>query len=424
MTATRAVQPLLRPPNATVRVPGSKSLTNRALICASLAEGVSTIEGALLADDTEAMLGCLRALGVGAQVHADGPSVEVTGGGPPAVPPGARLNARLSGTTARFLLPLLAVSRGDVTLDGGPPLRTRPMSPTLDALRDLGASVEEQGEPGHLPVLVRGAGLAGGRAEIAADLSSQFISGLLLSAPAMAVGLDLSLTTGAVSKPFIELTVAVMASFGVTVEHPDAGRYVVPHAAYRATTYAIEPDASAASYFFAAAAITGGRVRVPGLGRDALQGDAAIVDVLAHMGATVERGDDVTEVTGTGILHGVDVDLSNMPDMAQTIAAVAVFADGPTRVRGVGIIRHHETDRITGVVTEMRRAGIDAEEHDDGFTVHPGSPRPAVIQTYDDHRMAMSFALLGVRAPGIQIADPDCVAKTFPGFFAALDSLR
>jgi 3-phosphoshikimate 1-carboxyvinyltransferase len=424
VTAPHAVQPLTRPPDATVRVPGSKSLTNRALICAALAKGVSTIDGALLADDTEAMIGCLRALDVDTAVIADGPTVTVTGTGPPAVPGGARLDARLSGTTARFVLPLLAVSRGDATLDGGAPLRGRPMGPTLDALRSLGSAIDELGEPGHLPVLVHGAGLAGGHAEIAADLSSQFVSGLLLSAPPMARGLDLQLTTDAVSQPFLDLTTSVMASFGVPVERVDASRYAVPHTVYRATTYAIEPDASAASYFFAAAAITGGRVRVPGLGRDALQGDAAIVEVLARMGATIERGSDVTEVAGTGSLHGIDVDLGAMPDMAQTIAAVAVFADGPTRVRGVGIIRHHETDRISAVATEMRRAGIDVEEHDDGFTIHPGSPRAAVIETYDDHRMAMSFALLGLRVPGIEIADPECVSKTFPGFFAALDSLR
>jgi 3-phosphoshikimate 1-carboxyvinyltransferase len=230
-------------------------------------------------------------------------------------------------------------------------------------------------------------------------------------------------TTPLVSAPYVTMTAAVMKAFGVEVAR-DGDAWVVPEARYRATDYVIEPDASAASYFFAAAVLGGGRVTVPGLGRGSVQGDLAFVDVLERMGATVERLDDRTTVAAGVRLTGVDVDLSALSDTAQTLAAVAVFADTPTRVSGIGFVRGKETDRLAAVVRELRRVGVQAEETADGFVVRPGTPRPAVVETYDDHRMAMSFALLGLRVPGIAIADPGCVAKTFPGFWDALDGLR
>jgi 3-phosphoshikimate 1-carboxyvinyltransferase len=240
----------------------------------------------------------------------------------------------------------------------------------------------------------------------------------------------LTVTTPLVSRPYVELTAAVMAAFGVEVvdegDRPGAGPALrVPPAAYRSTDYAVEPDASTAAYLLAAAAIVGGRVTVDGLGAGSRQGDARFADLLGAMGARAERTATATSVVGTGELRGLgDVDMSAMPDMAQTLAAVAVFADRPTRVTGVELIRWHETDRIAAVVAELRRAGIDASEERAGFVVRPGTPRPTRIETYDDHRMAMSFALLGLRAPGIEIADPGCVGKTFPGFWQALDRLR
>lgn len=425
-TSGRAITPLERPPDTTVVVPGSKSFTNRALVLAALATGTSTIEGALVADDTEAMAGALVQLGVHIEREDGGTRLVVRGlaGQLPAGP--VRLDARLSGTTARFLLPLLALGPGPYVLDGQAPLRRRPMGPTVDGLRSLGAVVEDmgEGEAGHLPLTVAGDGTTGGAVSVPADLSSQFVSGLLMAGPLMPEGLDLTMLGPPVSRPYLTMTTAAMSAFGVDVQRPTDARFVVAPGGYRATGYLVEPDASAASYFFAAAALTGGRVRVAGLGRDSLQGDLAVVDVLARMGADVEIADTWTEVRGTGVLHGIDVDLADLPDMAQTIAAVAVFADGPTRVRGVDLIRHHETDRIAAVVTELRRCGVEADETDDGFTIVPSSPRPAAIRTYDDHRMAMSFALLGLRVPGIEILDPGCVAKTFPGYFDVLDQLR
>jgi 3-phosphoshikimate 1-carboxyvinyltransferase len=220
------------------------------------------------------------------------------------------------------------------------------------------------------------------------------------------------------------MTVGVMRAFGAHVDTPDASTWVVTPTGYEAINFAIEPDASAASYLFAAAAICGGTVTVEGLGTRSMQGDVAFVDLLERMGATVARTSERIAVTGTGDLHGIDVDMAHISDTAQTLAAVAVFARTPTRVRGIGFIRGKETDRLRAVVTELRRCGVDAEELADGFLVRPGDPRPAVVQTYDDHRMAMSFALLGLRSPGIEIADPTCVAKTFPRYWEVLDDLR
>jgi 3-phosphoshikimate 1-carboxyvinyltransferase len=410
------VEPLAAPPDAVVHVPGSKSLTNRALVCAAMAEGTSILEGALHADDTEAMIGALTALGIRVAGKGATITVEGTGGAVPAGP--VELDARLSGTTSRFLAPLLAAGAGPYRLDGAGPLRARPMGPMVEALRALGTDVREEGDPGCLPLTIAG-GARGGAVELPGHVSSQFLSGLLLAAPLYPDGLDVTLTSPLVSVPYVEMTVAVMRAFGAEV----TGRTTVPPGGYHATRYAIEPDASAASYFLAAAAITGGRVQVLGLRRDALQGDVRFVDVLERMGATVEWADAGVIVTG-GPLHGVTVDLADFSDTAQTLAAVAPFADSPTTVTGIGFIRRKETDRLAATVRELRRAGIEATEDDDGFTIHPGRPQPARIETYDDHRMAMSFALLGLVAPGIEILDPGCVAKTYPAFFADLDQLR
>jgi 3-phosphoshikimate 1-carboxyvinyltransferase len=436
--AVRAVEPIEGPLDAAVSVPGSKSLTNRALVCAALADGVSAIEGALVADDTETMASALRALGAGIAPGPNGREGEgaaapagltVTGTGGVLAPGPLDLDLRLSGTSSRFLLPVVALGRGRYRLDGRPPLRARPMGPVLAAIEALGARVEPHGSAGHLPVTVVAPGhLIGGQLDVPGDTSSQYVSGLLLAAPYFDEGLRARVTTRLVGRPFVEMTVAVMAAFGAGVAATDdAGHpaYTVRPGRYHGTAYRVEPDASAASYFLAAVAICGGQVTVEGLGEGSLQGDARFADVLAAMGATVERSARATTVIGPAHLSGLgDIDLSAMPDMAQTLAAVAVFADGPTRVRGIGFIRGHETDRIAATVRELRRCGVDAWEEPDGFMVHPGIPRPGRVRTYDDHRMAMSFALLGLRVPGIEIEDPDCVVKTFPGYWERLEGLR
>jgi 3-phosphoshikimate 1-carboxyvinyltransferase len=378
----------------------------------------------LLADDTEAMIGCLPNLGIGLDVDRDAHTVLVHGRAGPLAPGPSVLDARSSGTTARFVLPVAAIGPGPYRVDGTAQLRARPMADGLAALLDAGVAVTELGEPGHLPVEVEGSWRLGRPVRVAGNVSSQFLSGLLLAAPRFGADTMVEVDDDLVSVPYVEMTIAVMASFGAAVRRPSAGVFEVAATGYQASDYAIEPDASAASYFFAAAAITGGRVRIEGLSRSSLQGDVAFVDVLESMGAQVTWLADAIEVQGTGTLRGVTVDLRDLSDTAQTLAVVAAFAEGPTEITGIGFIRAKETDRIGAVVTELRRVGIDADETPDGLVVHPGSPRPAVIETYGDHRMAMSFALLGLRCEGIDIADPGCVAKTFPHFFEVLDGLR
>jgi 3-phosphoshikimate 1-carboxyvinyltransferase len=418
------IEPIAGPLEAVVRIPGSKSITNRALVCAALAVGESTLTGALEADDTLAMVGGLQALGV--EVEADWAAAALRvvgcGGRPPAEL--ALVDARLSGTTSRFLLPVAALGAGTTRIDGGLGLRARPMAHAVEALQALGAQTTAVGAPGHLPVEVHDGPIAGGVVDLPGDASSQFLSGLLLAGPAMRTGLTVTVTTELVSRPYVDMTLAVMRSFGVEVAQPDDRTWVVPPSLYRGTPYGVEPDASAASYPFAAAAIVGGRITVEGLGTGSLQGDLAFVDLLERMGTTVERSPERTTVVGTGTLHGIDADLSQHSDIAQTLAVVGAFADSPTRITGIGFIRGKETDRVGNVVAELRRAGIDADEEPDGYVVRPGRVRPATIETYDDHRMAMAFALLGLRSDGVRIADPSCVAKTFPGYWAMLEGLR
>jgi 3-phosphoshikimate 1-carboxyvinyltransferase len=411
----------IRPP-----IPGSKSITNRALLCAALADGTTTIEGALVSEDSEAMLGCVRALGLEATGFVDA-TATVTGAGGVLAAGAVDLDARESGTTSRFVLPVLGLGPAGSTfgLDGRPSLRRRPMGDVFGFLRDQGVGVIEGGEPGCLPVRVESAGgLAGGDVTVPADRTSQFVSALMLVGPCTEKGLRLALTGTIASRPYLDLTATVMAAFGATARWDGDRTIVVEPTGYRPVDrYRVEPDASSASYLLAAAALTAGAsTTVDGLGTASPQGDARFVDVLEQMGARVDRTADRLTVTGTGALHGIDVDLRPSPDMAQTVAALAPFADGPTTVRGVDIIRGHETDRIEAVASELRRAGITVDVRDDGWTIHPGAVRPARIETYDDHRMAMAFALLGLRADGITIADPGCVTKTFPTFWSVLET--
>lgn len=414
------VTTLDRLPDIDVVLPGSKSITNRALICAALAEGRSTLRGALFADDTEAMLDVLRGLGIAIEADADAATIVVDGCGGELPGVEAVVSANQSGTTARFAVPLAALGEAPVVVDAHPQMRSRPMDDQFDALRAMGVTIEELGDPGRLPARIVGP-LRNHDAALPGDVSSQFITGLLLAG-----GADharVALTTEPISRPYIAMTTAVMKAFGADVDH-DNGRVWAVGGGYRGIEYQVEPDASAASYFLAAAAITGGRVRVLGLGRDALQGDVAFAEVLARMGCEVVLGGDFVEVRGRAHC-GIDVDLSDISDTAPTLAVVAAFADSPTRVTGIGFIRDKESDRIAGPVTELRRAGVDAEEFEDGFVVRPnGRPGPASFETYDDHRMAMAFALIGLVVPGVAICDPGCVAKTFPNFFAALEQLR
>lgn len=414
MMEVAEVVPLAARPDASVRVPGSRSVSNRALVCAALAEGTSLLSGLLDSDDTAAMLDCLSALGIGWR-RSGRSDVEVAGCAG-RLPDGPRsLFTRLSGTTSRFATAMCALGRGDYSIDAEAPMRARPMQPLIEALGSVGVQVTSTG--GHLPLVVHAGGLPGGRIEISGDVSSQFLSALLLVSPCASAPLVVEVVGELKSRPYVEMTEAVMRDFGAVPGRPGG---------YRATRYRVEPDASSACYFWAAAAICGGRVRVEGLGPGSLQGDVGFVDVLEEMGCAVERDATAITVTGPERLRAVEVDLADISDQAPTFAVVAAVADGRCRARGIGFIRRKESDRIAAVVEGLGRLGVVAREEPDGFTVEgdPGAVHGGQIRTFDDHRIAMSFALLGLRHRGVRIEDPGCVRKTFPGYFDALDQLR
>lgn len=408
------------PLDVDVRLPGSKSITNRALICAALAGGTSLLNGALAADDVAAMVEILGHIGATVEVDGDQLRVEGCSGSP--TPSSVPLDVRQSGTTARFITPLLALGSGTYTVTAHPQMQLRPMGETFGALTDLGASVEPLGDPGYLPVRL-GAGLRhGGSLTVSGAVSSQFLSGLLLSGPCTKTGLTIKVERELVSRPYVDMTISVMESFGATVEQPDANTFVVEPTGYRAATFEIEPDASAASYPLAAAAVCGGRVKVLGLTDNAIQGDAAFADALAQMGAVLHRDPEGTEVNvERGSLVGGHFDMTNISDTAQTLACVAPFVTSPVSITGIGFIRNKEIDRLSAVTKELTRCGVEVQQHQDGWNIKPGHVGPAVVQTYDDHRMAMSFALLGLATGHVSIAGPTCVAKTFPDFWGRLD---
>ncbi|MBM37072.1 MAG: cytidylate kinase [Acidimicrobiaceae bacterium] len=420
-----ALTPFGAAATGSVLVPGSKSHTNRALLCAALAEGTSKLSGVLFADDTEAMLEAVRSLGAEVVEHRSELILQVTGLGGRLRFNGSVINSRSSGTTSRFILPVLAAGRGPATLDGSEQLRSRPFAEQISALRALGCDLRETRAPGELPLDIVADELAGGEIEIAADSGSQFVSGLLLAAPLYSKGLTIHLSGKPVSRPYIEMTVKVMEDFGVNVEQPNESTYVVHSGKYRATDVDIEPDATAASYFFGAAAITHGRVRVEGLHKQSIQGDIQFVDVLQQLGAKVTWGDAFIEVEGDRI-RGGSFDLRDFSDTVQTLAAVAAFADSEIEIKGVGFIRAKETDRLAAMTSELAKCGVDITETANGLVIRPDKwlLRGGVIETYDDHRMAMSMSLIGLRVPGIEILNPDCVKKTFPDFFPCLEHLR
>ena len=410
---------------ARVRVPGSKSITNRALLVAALARGTSRLSGALESDDTRVMRVALAALGC--KLEVDGDALRVHGRDGRFTAPAAALDVANSGTTARFLTAAAALADGPVVIDGSPRMRERPIADLVDALGALGARCEILGRAGCPPVRVAGGGLAGGVARIDARRSSQYVSAVLLAAPYARQDVTLVAESGrVVSRPYVDLTLALMRDFGA-----DAGwcaqdsLRVAAGRGYRARDYAIEPDASAAAYPFCAAAIAGGRVRVEGVAKGSLQSDFRLLDVLARMGCHVRRGDDFAEVEGPGgALRAVDVDLNDLPDAALALAVVALFADGTTHIRNVANLRIKESDRLAALEAELRRLGADARADSDSLAITPGRLRGAEIHTYDDHRMAMAFALAGLRIPGVAIRDPGCVSKTWPGYFSMLDALR
>jgi 3-phosphoshikimate 1-carboxyvinyltransferase len=437
MTELLEITPVSTPVRGAIRPPGSKSITNRALICAALTDGNSTLTGALDSEDTKVMIESLRRLGIAVDVHDSGETLHVTGCGGKIPAAEADLYIANSGTSGRFLTALAALGHGRFRLEGTPRMHQRPIADLLEGLAQLGVNLNSEAGNGCPPVVVHAAGLSGGRATIRGDVTSQFLSGLLMAAPYAQNPVELIVEGELVSQPYVRITLAVMHAFGVDVSASDLRQFNIPQAHYWGQNYAIEPDASAASYFFAAAAITGGEVTVEGLSHESLQGDVAFVDVLERIGCKVSGqlapgsagGQEAQSITVRGPgpnqkLRDISVNMNAISDTVQTLAAVALFADGPTTITGVAHIRHKETDRIGNLAIELRKFGAIVDELPDGLRiVPPAKLQAARIATYNDHRMAMSLALVGLRVPGVVIEDPKCTEKTYPRFFDDLARL-
>jgi 3-phosphoshikimate 1-carboxyvinyltransferase len=415
---------LTAPLDARVVVPGSKSITNRALVLAALAQGRSVVESVLLSDDTRYMSDALRVLGFNVEIDEAARRITVSGRGGTIPSRGAEIFVGGAGTVMRFLVAMVTLGEGRFHIDGNQRMRQRPIGPQLDAMQRLGASVYSERDNNCPPVIVDAsrARFEGGHTSIDARVSSQFVSAILMPAPIWKAGLKLQVI-GDTARPFIDMTLRLMETWGAhasivgdTIVAP-GGQW------YRAQRFVVEPDASSASYFAAAAALVGGSVRIEGLTSNSVQGDIGFLGVLQQMGARVAWHPDHVEVIGTGKLAGVDVAMNSMPDMVATLAAIAPFASSPTTIRNVEFIRHHESDRIRALATELRRLGATVVEKDDGLEIAPSTMHPAAVETYDDHRIAMSFAVAGLKLGGVRIKDPGCVAKTFPDFFERLSAL-
>lgn len=408
-----------RRPAAEARIPGSKSLTNRALVLAAAATGTTRLHRPLVSDDATAMAAALGVLGAPVAVDGDTWTVPGLGGGP--VVRDARVWCHDAGTAARFLPPLAASGEGDFTFDGSPQLRARPLGPLLDALRELGAGID----PGArgLPFRLRAAGLASRPLTLPSHTSSQYLTGLLLAGPLLPDGLRVA-SPGLVSRPYVDMTLGLLRRFDGTAVEVEPELFEVAGGGLRGTDLTIEPDASAASYFFAAAALTGTSVTVPGLGTDSLQGDLRFAAVLRQLGAAVQITAESTTVRGTGSLAGgVTVPMGDISDTFMTLAALAPYADGPIKITGIGHTRLKESDRVAAMAANLEACGVPVETGPDWITVRPATPRAAVVRCFADHRIAMSFSVLGLRTPGLELDDPDCVRKTFPGFHAELARL-
>jgi 3-phosphoshikimate 1-carboxyvinyltransferase len=405
------------PVDVTWAVPGSKSITNRALVLAALAEGETRLTGALESDDTRHMRAALTRLGIGIADAPDG-TVVVHGGRERLRAPDGPLFVGNSGTTVRFLAAMAALVDGDVKLVGDEHMARRPIRVLVDALQALGVHVTCP--TGCPPLTIRGGSLRGGRVRMRGDQSSQYFSALLMAATFAERDLAVDVEGTLVSRPYVDITRRMIADFGGAVEETPRGFLVRAGRLLQGRAYAIEPDASSASYPFAFATALGGSVMVPGLGRDAQQGDYAFTGVLEQAGARVTRGETFTRVERTRPLTGVDVDMHHISDTVMTLAAIAPLAAGPTRIRNVANIRIKETDRLLATVTELRRLGQRVTHGDDWLAIEPAPVTPAVVHCYADHRMAMSFAVLGAAAGGVTIEDPACVSKTYPGFWRDL----
>jgi 3-phosphoshikimate 1-carboxyvinyltransferase len=413
--------------DCTVSVPGSKSITNRALLIAALATGPVELENVLFSDDSRNFIASLQTLGFQLDVDETARRVKVYGRGGLIPKRHARIDVGSAGTAARFLTAMLSLSAGEYLVEASPQMMARPMRPLLDSLSALGARYEFLGQPNCLPFTIYGTGRRQNRVALQANISSQFLSALLLAGVTGSGDLEVVIDGAVAAKPYVAMTVAMMRQFGVAVENRDYQRFIIPAGRnyHGASHYTIEPDISNANYFYALATLTGGSVLVKGVRPDALQGDIRFLEVLQQLGSTVREVSDGIQVTGPreGKYPGIAVDLGATPDQTMTLAALAPFATSPTVIKNVGIIKYHESNRLRAIRTELTKMEIGCEETADGLIIRPGIPHAVTVATYNDHRMAMAFALTGVRTGGMRIANPGCTAKTFEGYFEVLEAI-
>ncbi|RUM72958.1 MAG: 3-phosphoshikimate 1-carboxyvinyltransferase [Sulfurovum sp.] len=409
-----------------INLPGSKSLSNRALLLAALAKGTTKITNLLESDDTRYMLEALKELGIDYRLSEDKQECVITGNGGPIISDIPHtLYLGNAGTAMRPLAAALTLGKGDYTLTGDPRMKERPIGHLVDALRQAGAQITYLENEHYPPLHIEANGLEGGVVEINGEISSQFLTALLMAAPMAKQDMTIRIIGELVSKPYIDITLDMMKRFGVVVEHDNYEIFRVKSGQiYQSPgTFMVEGDASSASYFLAAAAIKGGSVKVTGVGRESIQGDVAFADVLEKMGAKVEWGEGSITVS-RGELHGIDMDFNHIPDAAMTIATMALFVKEPTTLRNIYNWRVKETDRLTAMATELRKVGAEVEEGEDYLRIVPPKHlKHAAIDTYDDHRMAMCFSLLALDPVSVTINDPECTAKTFPTYFEELEKI-
>lgn len=410
-----------KPVVGNVQVPGSKSITNRALLLASVARGKSVLQGTLFSDDTRAFMDCLVQLGYNLSIDEAGKTVSLTGGIPRNT---AKINVNSAGTAARFLTALLAVSNGTYHVASSEQMMKRPMKPLLDTLAILGAKVEYGGEAGYFPVQLIGGESGVSCVEIESFRSSQFLSALLMTGCLYRNGLQIHTKGKEVATSYVDITLNMIQDFKGSAKRVSSGFYrVEPGNRYIAQQYIVEPDVSAACYFFAIPALTGGSVTVENVHRNSMQGDIQFLGVLEKMGCTIEDVPTGTKVTGPARLSGIDVDMNDFSDQAMTLAALAPFASTPTTIRNIAHIAHQETNRLQAIYNELQRLGIKCAMTDSSLHIEPGIPQAATIHTYDDHRMAMAFSLVGLKTRGIKIENPSCVNKTFENYFEIFEKL-
>ncbi|MGD9369099.1 MAG: 3-phosphoshikimate 1-carboxyvinyltransferase [Desulfobacteraceae bacterium] len=407
--------------DVTVRVPGSKSYTHRTLIAAALSDGGCRIQRPLRSQDTLLTLSALKQMGIHVDDHKD--DITVHGGNGRFHSVAQPIDFQNSGTSMRLFGALVVLGQGPYTLTGTRRMCERPMQALLDSLTRLGVHARSRSNNGCPPVIIEGGQCKGGKTTIDCGISSQYLSALLLIAPCLERGLTIDVTNGPVSKPYIDMTLDIMNAFGIEFKRDGHTHFEVPGAqTYQAGDYTVEPDGSNAGYFWAAAAITGSRVKVQDITAASRQGDVGLADILGQMGCRVDRDPDGIAVTG-GRLKAVNVDMGHMPDVVPTLAVVASFADGTTKIRNVAHLRAKECDRLAAVSQELAKMGIETRVAENELEIVGGAPCGAEIQTYDDHRIAMSFAVAGLKVPEVKIIDPGCVAKSFPNYWEVFDRL-